>query len=309
MPTVIPPVDKLPLAVRKQVRDGFDSKKADLEANLSKLLGVPWKIDINPNAIWVYAAEDDYAKTNLGYCIEAYVSSAFNSIKYFLEDMGHGQPGKDEINSVCSNHTLTMAMDEAGKISYCGCDVHEGMLRILFNPKYLGTNHNDALQKLEDVLSTAASSSSLSYSARHSIEESWDKNIPEIQAKVAKHLKNPAIKLNPNWEEVFAALRVDAAVKAEEGWDKRIGMYMKAYFEAFAYALEYNKFEEDEMLREGFEEVVSKGEVKFRIVKELTPGGYYNESVVEDGILYMQTQAKNWGVNNDTIATKIVDIL
>lgn len=40
-------------------------------------MGVPWKIDINPNAIWVYAKEDDSAYKNLGWTIDGYVCRTF----------------------------------------------------------------------------------------------------------------------------------------------------------------------------------------------------------------------------------------
>jgi hypothetical protein len=46
------------------------------------------------------------------------------------------------------------------------------------------------------------------------------------------------------------------------------------------------------MLREEFEEALSRGETKFRSVKELAAGGQYRQSVIEDGILYMQTTPK-----------------
>ncbi|ORY19164.1 hypothetical protein BCR34DRAFT_552658 [Clohesyomyces aquaticus] len=310
MPTVISPAEKLPLAVRKSVRDGFESKRSEFEKELSNLLGVEWKIEINPNAIWVYAEEDSYGKNSLGDCIAGYISGALWCLKYFLNDSGHGQEGKDEINKVCSKHILTMEMDQEGKVRYCGCDVHDGSLRILFEEKCVGTNIDYALKELEDALNLATPDASLSYSARHSIKKEWDTHFSELKAKIAKQLGNDATVFNPNWEQVYAALKADPRVKQDrEDWEKKLGDFVHSYFEALASTLAYNKFESDDMLREGFEEVVTKNEIIFRIVKELTGGAYYNQTVVEDGVLYLQTVPESWAVNIDQVANKIIDVL
>ncbi|ORY06774.1 hypothetical protein BCR34DRAFT_632056 [Clohesyomyces aquaticus] len=290
IPTVISPVEKLPLAVCKNVRDGFESKRADLEKELSDLLGVAWIIEVNPNAIWVYFG-------------------ALWKLKYFLNDNGHGREGKDEINTLCPNHVLTMEMDEEGKVRYCGCDVRDRYLRILFQDTCLGSNIDYALTDLEDALSAVSPAGYLSYSVCHSIKQDWDKDFSELKAKIAKQLAN-AIVLDPNWEQVHAALEAEPCVKEDrEGWEKRFGSFVKSCFEALAYTLAYNEFETDNLLREGFEEAVSKNEIRFRIVKELTGGAYYNQTVIEDGVLYLQTVPQSWGVNVDQVASKIADVL
>jgi hypothetical protein len=53
----------------KQVRDGWEAKKGDLEAQMLTLLGVPWKFEVNPNAIYPYAEENSYGHNSLGDCI------------------------------------------------------------------------------------------------------------------------------------------------------------------------------------------------------------------------------------------------
>lgn len=55
----------------QSVRDEFESKKADLEKQISDILGTAWTIDINPNAIYPYAEENSYASNSLGDCIAA----------------------------------------------------------------------------------------------------------------------------------------------------------------------------------------------------------------------------------------------
>jgi hypothetical protein len=63
------PVDKLPLAVRKELRDEYTAKIPELEAKITELLGEEWKLDINPNLIYAYAEPDSYASSSLGSCL------------------------------------------------------------------------------------------------------------------------------------------------------------------------------------------------------------------------------------------------
>jgi hypothetical protein len=77
--TRLPPVEKFPLALRKNVRDEWENNKEGLEAELSGLLGTAWTIDINPLAIWPYH-NDGYAKESLGNCIKGYASACFLTI-------------------------------------------------------------------------------------------------------------------------------------------------------------------------------------------------------------------------------------
>lgn len=86
----LPPAEKLPLALRKNgmsfhpsdphgapssaanqlpVRDEWESKREDLQKELSDVLGAEWTLsEINPNALYPYAG-DGYAKQSLGSCI------------------------------------------------------------------------------------------------------------------------------------------------------------------------------------------------------------------------------------------------
>jgi hypothetical protein len=49
-----PALEKLPLAVRKDIRDNFEPKKEELETAISNLLGTPFKINFNFNAVRVF---------------------------------------------------------------------------------------------------------------------------------------------------------------------------------------------------------------------------------------------------------------
>jgi hypothetical protein len=60
--------------ISSPVRDEWDSKKSDYEAQLTDLLGEAWTINIDPAQIWPYGEEDGYAKQSTGSMISEYVS-------------------------------------------------------------------------------------------------------------------------------------------------------------------------------------------------------------------------------------------
>jgi hypothetical protein len=57
--------------------------------------------------------------------------------------------------------------------------------------------------------------------------------------------------------------------------------------------MDYKNFKEDDMLQEGFNDVIDKHEIAFRIVEKLNKGSGYNECIVENGILYLQVSPVN----------------
>lgn len=99
----------------------------------------------------------------------------------------------------------------------------------------------------------------------------------------------PDIKLNGNFEHNATEL-AKLAKDVHYQWDKKIGQTTLAYFEGVAKAIERLGFKGDDMLQEGFQEGVEKGEICVRIVDKLGEGNSYNEVVVEEGVLYVQVR-------------------
>lgn len=235
----------------------------------------------------------------------SYIDGLIYQLKRFLDS--HGAALKDELNTVASTHTITLVAST--KFSYCGMDFESGVLRLLFHPKYLGTNVNDAASELPKAVSTApqpSSAPSLSFAARHSIATDYETNIAEILKKAQTALKNPALKFEPGFEELGKMLKGGKDVR--DDWERNLGSFAKGYYESFVSVLEREKFGEDELLREGFEEAVEKGIVKLRIVEKLVNGSY-NEILLEEGTVVMQTVPNYFGTNIYDTAAKLVDIL
>ncbi|KEY65341.1 hypothetical protein S7711_01852 [Stachybotrys chartarum IBT 7711] len=307
------PVEKLPLAVRKNIRDEWESKKGDLETQLSELLGESWTLEASPNALFPYGEEGSYARQSTGamiYSLYRYFESGISQLKYFVER--HGDNGKTELNTIASAHVITIDYDDEKRFTYNGCAISpDGKLVILFEENNLAVNIYDALstENVQKALNSAptADASALSFVARSGISADYEAEIGPIQEKINK-LLGKEITLEPGFDDLYAQLK--AAASSDFPWQERnIGNFVHKYFNALADALEYQKFGEDEMLQEGFNEGVESGKVAFRLVDKSKLKASYNESVVEDGVLYMQTVPEYFGTNIDSIAANLIDLL
>lgn len=240
------------------------------------------------------------------YC--SYVSSAESRLRDFVNK--YGEDGKKELNTTFSAHVITMDLDVNKKFSYCGCEVSPtGQLVILFAENNLAVNIDHALydENLTKALNEVPlAAGSMNYVARKSIKTQYDAEIGEVQSKV-NELLGKQITLNPNFQAVFDKL--NGASDVDKDWAENLGQYIKFYFEALSDWLRYNKVAEDEMVREGLLELVSSDTVVFRVVDDGQLKDSYNECVIEDGVLYLQTNAKNWGVNTSKVADKLMDLL
>ncbi|TPX18166.1 uncharacterized protein E0L32_002675 [Thyridium curvatum] len=311
----LPPPAKLPLAVRKNIRDDWESKKDDLEKQLSEVLGTAWTVDIDPAAIWPYHG-DGWAKESVGSCLAAYVEGAIFQLKYFKQYQGDA--GVAEVNGICSAHVLQMDLDEHEKYSYCGAEVRDRKLVILFREGCLGTNVDQALEPsaslsraLNEAEPAEGSTTKMSYLARQGVREEYDPKIDEVRAKIAKLLQREDIKLDPGFEAVCARLEAESkrpGTDLRDDWQRSLGNIAHSYFDGAAYTLEYLKFGEDDMMREALNEELAKGVVALRVVDELQNGSYC-DCVVEDGTLYLQAKPTTWGVNTGQACEKLADLL
>ncbi|KAI1463566.1 uncharacterized protein F4812DRAFT_468646 [Daldinia caldariorum] len=274
----LPPVEKLPLSLRKNVRDEWDNKK---------------------------------------YTPTLRRATRKNRSVIALQDNA-GEHGLKELNTICYSHVLTIDLDDANRFLYCGADVHEGKLRILFAPGKLGTNIDSALdhevlaKALNDAPTPASDNApALSFAARSSISRDYGPKAEQIRAQIAEILTKPDIKLSPNFEDTFATLQKAGEAGEPDfrsDWEGLLGEFTRLYWEGLVNQLKSQKFDEDELLREGFHEAVEKGEIAFRIVDALKYSSYC-ECEVEDGVLYLQCTTKTWGANIDDAARGLFDWL
>ena len=242
-----------------------------------------------------------------------------------------------ELNSICYAHVITMDFDEeqAKKFRYVGCDVVEGQLRILFEFGEMGTNMYDAFkdENLERALTEAVPvpGSVMSYSARANIRLFYDAKIEEVRQKIVKLLGKQEITLEPNFESAFEQLMEESKRKKTQlsrTWQQELGDVTRKYFDGFAFQLKNQKFGDDELLREGFNDIVDSGRIVFRMIEKIE-NDEECDCVIEGGVLYLQvrieclssrtneansfepyqTTAKTWDNNVFYAAKKLVDLL
>ncbi|KAF4462926.1 hypothetical protein FALBO_10255 [Fusarium albosuccineum] len=302
------PAEKLPLAVRKNIRDEWENKKEELEQNLSEVLGVSWTVDVDFRALYPYAQDSsDWAANCLGEVIARYVEGVAYQLRQFIPANGD-EAARDEINEICSAHVLKFDIDEKKTVNYNGCKVSpEGELIILFTEGNLGVNVDDATErsKLAQALNEGPSRGKpMSYIARTSIRTNYDPKISEVQRKL-KDILGQDIALVPNFEDNFAKLK--DSPDSGDRWQENLGYFILSYFEGLASQLEWQKFGDDDMLQEGFFDGVEGRAAHFRVVDQLKRT--YNEAVIEGGVLYLQTIPKYLGTNVSDAADGLINML
>lgn len=308
------PKTKLPLAIRKNVRDEFETKIPELEGNLSSVLGQPWKISFDPGHLYTLA-EDRLEKP--GQMFTQYCQGATRGISDYIEQFG--ADGKSELNTLATSHTMTLEQTTNPKISYSGCEISGGMLRLVFPDKYLGSNINTVCAELATAVNNAGMSSNpeggaaLDFNAKNGIKKDYEPEIGNVKAKIQSILSLPMLELHPNFERNFAAIAAYTASGKQpttypREWQKKLGFHTFKYFESLVSSLEEQGFAKDDMLQEGYQETADKNEIGLRIVDKLQKGTY-NECVFENGVMYIQTTPQYWTSNIRDAGAKIVDLL
>lgn len=72
-------------------------------------------------------------------------------------------------------------------------------------------------------------------------------------------------------------------------WQKSLGRFTLDYFHHFVEVMEAKGYGDDEMVQEGINDVVEKNQLALRVLDTLATGKGYNEHVIENGVLYIQT--------------------
>ncbi|KAJ7622756.1 hypothetical protein DFH06DRAFT_1105004 [Mycena polygramma] len=225
-----PAVAKLPLAVRKDIRDNFDSKKEDFQARIKELTGCDFTININAAEVWAYA---DEGNTSAGYCFSAYVEGFISALKNFMTK--YEDNGKTFFNEAVTQSELTLAVNILGdKGETINSEVKDGVYRILFRHDRLGCNQN----WLDDTMLPAieaAPREGFSLSAKNSIENDYEGEIDETLEAINK-LVGAEFTLDPNFEDNYKALA--AANLSDKSWGASIGGTALRVFKGLQYQLE-----------------------------------------------------------------------
>ncbi|THU90584.1 hypothetical protein K435DRAFT_968605 [Dendrothele bispora CBS 962.96] len=295
------PIEKLPLAVRKAIRDSYESEKEGFEKQISDRLGVEFKVNLNPNEIWAYSTET--TDNTAGEILKRYVSGFAYCLRNFIEK--YGEEGKNDFNGVVTAHELSVAVNPLGdKAPVIDCEIRDGVFFILFNHKNLGSSTDYISDALLAALD-AAPREGLSTKAKYSVDQDYDSTIDEVQEAIGKLLAMPDVELEPSFEANFKALK---AYKKDDTWQEGFGRASFDYYEGFRNQLGYQGFKDDEMLQEGLAEQFTTKKIVLQVVDKTT--AMYNEVAIEEGTVYIRTVTPEyWWYNTAETGKELVNLL
>ncbi|KAF8216607.1 hypothetical protein K438DRAFT_1703635 [Mycena galopus ATCC 62051] len=296
-----PAVAKLPLAVRKDIRDNFDVKKEDFQARIKELTGADFTININAAEVWAYAAADN---TAAGSCFSGYVEGFISALKNFMTKFEDN--GKSYFNEAVTQSELTLTVNLLGdKGETIDSAVKDGVYQILFRHDRLGYNQSWLDGTMLPAIESAPREG-FSLSAKNSIENDYEGEVDELRDEINK-LCGADFTLDPNFDEIYKTLMAAGdKVASKDTWQQRIGATVLSYFKGLKWQLERQGFQDDKMLHEGLQEAVETKTFKVRVVPKTTST---IETVVEDGVVYIQCTADRWGYNANDAGDGLLQLL
>ena len=230
----------------------------------------------------------------------------------------NGQMAIDELNKVAHSHAVILAPATDPDIKRWGTEIQsDGIFRIVFTQDNIGINTSNAAEDIIGTVQKAAkaggATSVLNLTAKASIQNKWDAKVNELTEDFKKILATPVFTLSPNFETNAQALAdFDKANPKKLRGDEldRIGEWVFGYFDGAKGQLKRFKFDSDDMLQEGFKEVVDKNELSLRVVPALKKGpNAYNEAVIEEGVMVMQTTPPTFLSNVDDVLQYVESLL
>lgn len=254
-----------------------------------------------------------------------YFESAMRRLEEAIRQ--HGQDLCTSINRLAPAHLMTLEPDK--NIKYCGSDISNGKLRILFNPTGQGVNIPSAFEYIGDVVSKAGASEeagagagsgpALNLAARSGIRNDYDPKMGNVETESRRLLKCPTLTFVPNFEANYAKVRtyVDTLDREDKSWplddkcDESLGRLTVQYFEGFLSWVQNKNFRKDEMMQEAFKDAVEKNEVELRVVDDLPgyPGNSRNDCIIEEGRFVIRSKLTSWGSNTMNASERIADLL
>ncbi len=211
----------------------------------------------------------------------SYTEGFISALKYFLDK--YESDGKDYFNAAVTQSELSIGVNTLGdKAPYITSEIKEGVYWILFKPDSLGTNTSSLGDSLLAAVNIAPGFV-FSLEAKHSIDETWEEEYEDLTKEITELTGIPDVKLDPNFEENFKALNV----QTDRRWYTSFGAATLAYFkDGLKYQLGRAGFKGDDMLQEGLQEVLTEKAFVLRVVPKTKKT--YNETVLENGTLYLQ---------------------
>jgi len=298
-----PAIEKLPLAARKDLRDNYENKKAELETKVAEQLGIDsFTSNINPNEVWAYNKDE---RSSIGGTLYRYLDGFTDAVRWYVEKFG--DIGKEHFNDAVTQHELTVAVNPIGdKAPTIDCEIKDGVFRILFNHQSLGSNTGYINDYFINAIQNVPREG-LSVKAKYSVDKYWEAEAEELTEKLETITGLKGLVLEPNFEANFKAI---VAQQKDDRWHENFGRGTFAYFDdGLKYQLERQGFNGDEMLQEGLAEVATAKKFGLRVVEKTQKPNAYSEIVIEEGEVWIQIAPEKWWVNVSDAGAGLVDLL
>jgi len=206
----VPPVEKLPLAARKDIRDNFDSKIAGYTKTVSDLLREPYKLEVNFNQFYAYAAASEdgtWVKTSPGTAAANYFESFVTYLKRFTDE-GKYDDAIEAFNDLVTEKRVSIEAGGEG-IVYSDCSVQDGTFEINYDPKRPGTNVDYACREIEkrfDEALFARSPDTLPMIAKRSLREEWEKQRDTVLKNAQEELLGATVKFVVDYDAIWKTI-------------------------------------------------------------------------------------------------------
>jgi len=313
---VVPPVDKLPLVARKDIRDNWEANVEEFTQTVAGLLKERYQLEVNFNQLYAHAivADASWAKSSPGACAKGYFESFIEYLKKFTEDGGYTE-AIDAFNDLISTRKVILECDNS--VTYSGSSVKSGAFEINYHQNNPGTNVSYACQEFAQAFDDGLrvkDEYALPLMARRAIRDEMEGDKKEeLLEKFKSELLGADIKLTADYAGIWKEL-VDGK-KTKDGKDidlkdyaRSFGSYIYSYFNGACYQMEY-QFKKDDMVIEAFTDVVK--EIVIEVVQETKKGlkNTYSEYEIKDEKLILRTIPRYWGTNTTYVCEKVIDAL
>lgn len=205
------------------------------------------------------------------------------------------EDGKNYFNEAVTASEITMTVDESNKYTTVGGDIKDGVYRILFGAGYLASNIGETGQKIPAAINDAPRTADLPFFVSASIKKDYESKIAPIKEAISEQsgFSLDELVLDPNFLECYKKL----TEKSASFYDQQFGAVAFEYYKGLQYQMDRLKFKGDDLMQEGLAEAVHKKTFKIRVVEKLEKGSC-NETVIEDGVAYLQVGCVTISSNN-----------
>lgn len=310
----IVPVEKLPLAARKNIRDEFDANIGNLINAVSDLLGQPYKLEVNFHLFYAYAvaADSSWVKSSPGVAAFNYFESFHTYLKDFTEE-GTYTDAVEAFNELVTERRISLEADPS--VTYSDCRVRDGAFELTFSSTSPGVNVSYACQEMPkrfDEGLFAKDPDALPMIAKRNIRDEFERKKEGLLARFKEELLGADVGLMADytaiWKTLVAGNKINSDVNLEYS-TQNFGRVLYSYFDGLASQMK-SKLNKDDMMVEGFIEAVPT----LQLCVEVAPQDYslknsYHEIEIKDGKFIIRTTPRYFGTNSDSAAQDIVDLL